>query len=165
MKSVFCFLFLNWKTIGCLGTPTRISFEKEKTKFVFMPCRTGNCIPVLHSLNFHRLKDQNFSLFSTFQMFFICTLFSYNNFENSWKCYFKIPWSMLNFCIFSKIKYKPCGWAINLGDKYQSFLISIFLLSLPVMKVRPRNFGSSHQIYCRRRSWAMEVIATVGIKF
>lgn len=101
----------------------------------------------------------------TFQMFFICTLFSYNNFENSWKCYFKIPWSMLNFCIFSKIKYKPCGWAINLGDKYQSFLISIFLLSLPVMKVRPRNFGSSHQIYCRRRSWAMEVIVTVGIKF
>lgn len=101
----------------------------------------------------------------TFQMFFICTRFSYNNFENSWKCYFKIPWSMLNFCIFSKIKYKPCGWAINLGDKYQSFLISIFLLSLPVMKVRPWNFGSSQQIYCRRRSWAMEVIATVGIKF
>ena len=44
-----------------MGTHTRIFFQKEKTKFVFMPCRTDICVSVLYSLIFHYLKDQNFS--------------------------------------------------------------------------------------------------------
>lgn len=78
--------------------------------------------------NIFRCFPNTLNITFTSQIFFICTLFSYNKFWKQLKMLFQNPWGMLNFCIFSKIKYKPSGWAINLGDEYQSFLMSIFLL-------------------------------------
>ena len=39
--------------------------------------------------------------------------------------YTKITWSILNPYIFSDIKESSRGWAMNLGDKSQNFLIFI----------------------------------------
>ena len=78
------------------------------------------------------------------------------------KIYTKITWSILNLYIFSDIKESSRGWEMNLDDEYQNILISLY--SSLAMKVRRRNFDSSHHINLRRRRWAMELIAAVGTK-
>ena len=52
---------------------------------------------------------------------------------------------------------------MNLGDEYQNILVFIALI-IAADEGGRRTFNSFHQIYHRRRRWAMEFIAAVGTK-
>ena len=40
----------------------------------------------------------------------------------------RIIWSILNPYIFSDVKWRTCGWSMNLGAEYKNFLIFITVL-------------------------------------
>ena len=125
-------------------------FEKEKTNVACIPCRTRICIFVLDKLILYHLEDQNFLPFSKhtdyYEVFLVLKLLSLFRYFVShtfflitkkqqrkiWfhvlKIYAKIALSTLNLFIFSDIKERSCGWAMNMGDEYQNFYIFIHLL-------------------------------------
>ena len=117
-------------------------FEKEKTNVVCMPCRTCICISVLHELIFAIFQTHWFlwsvhsflNYFDSSDILILPTLFLMKILkikENVISCdkdITKITWSTLNLYIFSDIKESSRGWAMNLGDEYQNFLIFIALL-------------------------------------
>ena len=71
----------------------------------------------------------------------------------------KITWIIFNLYTFSNIKENSCCWAMNI----KSFGYSSLYSSL-AMKLERRTFDSSHQIYCRRQIWPMELVASVETK-
>ena len=72
---------------------------------------------------------QIFNLFQFSDTFFLCTLFFLTknvipcDKKNANKNYLKHTY------IFSDIKESSCGWAMNLGDEYQNFLIALIIAS------------------------------------
>ena len=73
-------------------------------------------------------------------------------------CKTKITWSSLNPYVFSDIKENPCGWAMNLGDKFQNF--QTFIIALLIDDDEGWiTFDSSHQLDHMRRRWTVKLIA------